>query len=185
MWFALHKEHRKLDRVGTGSREQFHNVPYAALREFLEYELHHNALFCVGNTILEQIRGVAIGGTCSAQLSSIFTMVQEHRFYSKPWAAQKSLINQHFPIHMVPTKPFRFRDNLVGQGFALQHLSAIQSFFEKLYTLKLQGSCASQRGGGGGGFRPAGQPATQPATKPATQPATIALYMHVCLKISR
>ena len=40
-------------------------------------------------------------------------------------------------------------------------------------------------GGGGGGFRPAGQPATQPATKPATQPATIALYMHVCLKISR
>ena len=42
-----------------------------------------------------------------------------------------------------------------------------------------------QPAGGGGGFRPAGQPATQPATKPATQPATIALYMHVCLKISR
>ena len=138
MWFALHKEHKKLDRVGQGSKEQFHNVPYAALREFLEYELHHNALFCVGNTILEQIKGVAIGGTCSAQLSSIFTMVQEHRFYSKPWTAQKSLINQHFPVHMVPTRPFRFRDNLVGQGFALQHLSAVQSFFEKLYTLKLQ-----------------------------------------------
>ena len=138
MWFALHKEHKKLDRVGTGSREHFHNVPYAALQEFLEYELHHIALFCIGNTILEQIRGVAIGGTCSAQLSSICTMVQEHRFYSKPWSAQKSLINQHFPVHMVPTRPFRFRDNLVGQGFALQHLSAVQSFFEKLYTLKLQ-----------------------------------------------
>ena len=137
MWFALHKEHKKLDRVGTGSRDQFHNVPYAALREFLECELHHNALFCAGNTVLEQIRGVAIGGTCSAQLSSIFT-IQEHRFYSKPWNTQKTLIRQHFPVHMVPTRPFRFRDNLVGQGFALQHLSAVQSFFEKLYTLKLQ-----------------------------------------------
>ena len=48
------------------------------------------------------------------------------------------LPRQHFPVHMVPTRPFRFRDNLVGQGFALQHLSAVQSFFEKLYTLKLQ-----------------------------------------------
>ena len=116
LWFALHREHKKLDRLGTGSRDQFHNVPYSALREFLEYELHHNALFCVGNTVLEQIRGVAIGGTCLAQLSSIFTMVQEHRFYSKPWAAQKNLISRHFPVYMIPTRPFRFTDNLSGSG---------------------------------------------------------------------
>ena len=82
--YALHKEDKSLDRLGTCYREQFLNLPYSALRNFLEYELNHNALLCVGNTVLEQICGMAIRGTCSEQLSGIFSMVQEHKFYSKP-----------------------------------------------------------------------------------------------------
>ena len=133
LWFVLHREHKKLDGVGTGSGEQFINTPYGAIREYLQYELHHNTCFVVGNQVLEHIQGVAISGTCSAQLSGIYTMIQEHRFHSKPWPAQ-----EYFPVQRVPVRPSRFRDNLVGQGFALQDLEAIQRFFEKLYSLNLQ-----------------------------------------------
>ena len=50
---AASMESKKLDRVGTESDEQFMNIPYAAIREFLQYELHHNAPFVVGNRLME------------------------------------------------------------------------------------------------------------------------------------
>jgi len=50
-----------VDNVGKGAWDQFYNMSFIELMNFLLYEVCH--LLVVGDTILRQVRGVAIGGT--------------------------------------------------------------------------------------------------------------------------
>ena len=138
MWFRIHRENSPLGGIGKGSSEQFWNVSFTELMNFLQYEVCHNDLFVVGDTIYRQTRGVAIGGTTSAQLACIYSMVCENRFYSQPWPTQAQTMQRFFHSKQVPMRPFRFRDNLVGISCNQPHLPNLQKFYEHLYGLELQ-----------------------------------------------
>ena len=103
---------------------------------FQMYERKPLLLICY--TIHRQIRGVAIGGTTSAQLACIYCMVRENRFYSQPWPTQARTMHHFFHPCQVPIRPFRFRDNLVGIGCNRLQLPNPRRFFEHMYGLDLQ-----------------------------------------------
>ena len=75
MWFRVHHDTPSLDGLGRGASDQFTNVCVEELMEFLEFEVKDNAYFTVGNGVYEQVKRVAIGGTCSAQLASIYCIM--------------------------------------------------------------------------------------------------------------
>ena len=79
---------------------------------FCEFDIYHNDIFYVESKFYRQKRGLAIGGTGSAQMASICLVMSEHRGYPclPPLALDKE--GQH-PCDL-PVHPFRFRDNLVG-----------------------------------------------------------------------
>ena len=82
---------------------------------------------------------MAIGGTGSAENASLFCMWREHLALKWPKNYQKCM-SKHFPPHMLPLNPYRYRDNIVGilcatPGYSIQH---ILKFLQKVYTLKLQ-----------------------------------------------
>ena len=67
--FAINRVDRKLDRVGTGYTKYFTNITFQDLLDFVRYDVLYNDIFTVDGRVLRQKRGVAIDGTCSAQLA--------------------------------------------------------------------------------------------------------------------
>ena len=74
--FSVHKTDKKMDRMGTGQKELFHKIPFSEILNFVRWELFENHLFVVSDRVLSQKRGVAIGGALSAQLPSLYCMIQ-------------------------------------------------------------------------------------------------------------
>ena len=127
-----------MDRIGTGSRDQFENFSFEQVYEYVKWELEENCLFTASNRIYRQIRGVAIGGALSAQLSCLYCVNKEHAFYSQTASQMRTQITQHIPPSLLPHHPFRFRDNLVGVARGRPKLPKVQALFERIYGLKLQ-----------------------------------------------
>ena len=78
MLFAINRVDRKLDRVGTGYERYFTNITFSDVARFCKFDICHNNIFTMGSTVLRQVRGIAIGGTGSAQLANISLFVAEH-----------------------------------------------------------------------------------------------------------
>ena len=92
----------------------------------------------IGNRVYRQVRGIAIGGTCSAQLASMYCIMREHTFYSRPWHKVEAEIARTIDPVVLPKFPFRFCDNIVGIVSEGVPATSILKHFEKLYDLKLQ-----------------------------------------------
>ena len=136
--FALHQHDGKLDTMGKGSARHFTNVTFAEVLAYVEYELFSNDIFVAGTRVLRQRRGVAIGGTCSAQLACLYCMYQEHDWYKEGFASYADRIRAWMHPRSVPLFPFRFRDNIVGVAWGGVQLSAIHRYFSEVYGLELQ-----------------------------------------------
>ena len=57
--------------------DTYHYIPVATLRDFVDFELRFNNLFCAGGYVMSQHRGVPMQGKLSSQLSSLFLMCKE------------------------------------------------------------------------------------------------------------
>ena len=137
--FAVHKNVRWLDRMGQGTSRDFINISEQDLLTFLRLELFQNTVFTVGSRVYRQVRGVAIGGTASAQCASLFCMWKEYQALKWPKRYNKGM-SAHLPPHMLPLLPYRYRDNIVGilnalPGYTIKH---VMSFMQPVYGLKLQ-----------------------------------------------
>ena len=143
LWFSKHLETRKLDRIGKSFASWFQTISFPKMLEFLRIEFFHNDMFVISNRIMQQRRGVAIGGTTSTQLSTIFCMVQEIASYTRPWSGKKADIEEYFPVIDVPLLPFTFLDNLAGLCRRSVDLRPLQEFFENMHIWS-----SNVRGGG-------------------------------------
>ena len=135
--FAINKIDRKLDRIGSGSRELFTNFTQQDVLHFVEYDIFHNDVFVYMNVVLCQVRGIAIGGTCSSQYACTDCMICEHRFLNTvpPYALQGPAA-----LHpcILPVRPGRFTDNCLGMKFASSAFEHLQKWPEGVYNLELQ-----------------------------------------------
>ena len=68
----------------------------------------------------------------------MYCLIREHRFYGKSIRAQRRQMHNHMPHHMLPSRPFRFQDNVGGVRSRQMSLPRAQGFFESLHGLKLQ-----------------------------------------------
>ena len=135
--FAINGIDRKLDRIGSGSPDLFHNIPVDDVLRYVYFDIFYNDAFVFTNQVLRQKRGLAIGGPCSSQLASGKCMLSEHRFYPVyPPFAPVGAPATH-PC-LLPTKPGRFRDNINGLMFTHTPRDLLQTSFEALYNLDLQ-----------------------------------------------
>ena len=102
--------------LGRGDNSSFWNLNFAEVLYYVEWDLHHNLLFVVGNRVWDQIRGVAIGGPLRARLASMFYMVREAKFYERGEEAVEKSIRRFLLYKSLPVKPFQLRDSIVGMG---------------------------------------------------------------------
>ena len=138
MVFYINRFDKHLDRVGGGGDSKlFHKITFTDVKKFVKFDLEANDLFLLGSTLMRQLRGVAIGGTCSAPLACGFCIQREHLYYQtvRPYALHHR--TQLHPLHL-PAQPIRFRDNLEGLKFEGQDIHTLQQSFEGMYNLDLQ-----------------------------------------------
>ena len=79
-----------------------------------KWELMENCLFTVSNQISKQVKGVAIGGALSAQLSCLYCIDKPHSCYSQNHSEFRTQVSKPIPPSLLPHRPFRFCDNMVG-----------------------------------------------------------------------
>ena len=127
-----------VNRVGRGGDPKlFHRITFKDVKQFVRFDLEANDVFLLGSTLVRQLRGVAIGGTCSAPLACGYCIERENKFYQtvRPYALNPDT-GLH-PLHL-PAQPVRFRDNLQGLKFEGQDICTLQHSFEGMYNLDLQ-----------------------------------------------
>ena len=78
-WFSLHRAGDKsLDRIGKAALRDYRTLEQKEVINYVDWDIHENALFSVESLILHQGRqGVPIGGHISAQLAEIWAMSKE------------------------------------------------------------------------------------------------------------
>ena len=100
--FAISKDCKAEDHVGKPCSQHFWDLPVVVVRATVEWELTYNSCFEVadgaGNCrVLEQVKGLPIGGHLSAALVELVALYRE---YSQPW-----------PTVLGPHLTARYRDN--------------------------------------------------------------------------
>ena len=125
-----------LDRVGTGYTKYFANITFQVALDFVRYDVLYNDIFTVGGRVLRQKRGVAIGGTCSAQLAITTLWAAEHAGYPAITPVNGDGQGQH--PGLLPVHPFRYVDNLVGVKYRSTFLDDILLNCQHICGLKLQ-----------------------------------------------
>ena len=125
MLFAINRVDRKLDRVGTGYERYFTNITFSDVARFCKFDICHNNIFTMGSTVLRQVRGIAIGGTGSAQLANISLFVAEHHHY--PWITPTALDPSGVHVGDLPVQEnfeamFNIRLQEEGEGTTLTTL---------------------------------------------------------------
>ena len=83
-----------------------------------------------------QTSGVAIGGTCSAQLAITTLWAAEHAGYPALTPQKTDTEGQHPGI--LALHPFRYVDNLVGVEYVSTLLQDVLLNFPHIYGLRLQ-----------------------------------------------
>ena len=118
MCFYINRFDRHMDRLGGGGDPKlFHKMTFAGVIQFVKFDLEANDIFLLGPTLMRQLRGVAIGGTCSAPLARAYCAQREHLFYQCVAPLALDLVTAIHTQHL-PAQPMRFRDNLEGLKFA-------------------------------------------------------------------
>ena len=102
LYFSISKDHQREDHLGRPCSSHFWEVSSSALQAVIRWELHHNAAFEVMNetgqlVVLEQHRGLPIGGHLSAALVELVAL---HRECTRPW-----------PTSLGTMSTMRYRDN--------------------------------------------------------------------------
>ena len=135
--FAVNRIDHKLDRIGSGSPDLYHNIDIHQVLRYVYFDIFCNDAFVFSNWVLRQKRGLAIGGPCSSQLASAKCMLSEHLYFPVylPFAPAAPLTTD--PCHL-PATPGRFRDNINGIRFADTPVDLLQATFEGIYNLDLQ-----------------------------------------------
>ena len=141
--FAISTIDCKLDRIGSGSPELFHNIPIDDVLRCVYFDVFCNDAFVFANHAVWQKRGLAIGGPCLSQLVCAKFMLSEHRFSPVCLPFAPSGARAQHPC-APPTKPGWFRDNINGVMYADTPRDLLQPTFEAIYNLDLQ-----WEGGGG------------------------------------
>ena len=103
---------------------------------FCKFDIFANDTFYVGSRVYRQKRGLAIGGTGSAQLASICLFMSQNKGYPA-WIPPANDPQGHHPCDLL-VHPFRFRDNLIGLKYSSTSLSTIQQVFEHIHNIPLQ-----------------------------------------------
>jgi len=134
--FAINRHDRKLDRMGTGYHRFFTNLSFPEVMTFCRFDVLKNDVFVVGSSVMRQKRGIAIGGTGSAQLANADLFVREHKFY--PLTDPVALDDSGLHPGDLPVHPFRYVDNIVGAKRVSTPLASILDNFQSLYGLRLQ-----------------------------------------------
>ena len=134
--FAVNRHDKKLDRIGTGYHRFFTNLNFQQVMRFCQFDIHCNDVFTVGSSVLRQVRGIAIGGTGSAQFANIDLFMQEQKFY--PLTNPLRLDSSNLHPGDLPVHPFRYMDNLVGVKRTATPISDVMHVFEDIYGLGLQ-----------------------------------------------
>ena len=136
--FAVNRIDRKLDRIGSGSPELYHNMDIDQVLRYVYFDIFCNDACVFSNWVLRQKRGLAIGGPCSSQLASAKCMLSEHLHFPLYMPFAPTAPENTHPCHL-PTTPGRFRDNINGVMFADTPRELLQTTFEGIYNLDLQG----------------------------------------------
>ena len=136
--FAVHNKNKKMDKIGIGYSEDYTNITWDDIQTYIRYDVFDNDFFVVGNRLLRQKKGIAIGGIISAQLAELFCMAKELKFLSQTVKAQKQQQAKFLPPHSLILNPYRFRDNIVGVLRGKIGLARVQRWFEHIYGLDLQ-----------------------------------------------
>ena len=100
MVFYINRFDKHLNRVGGGGdRKLFHRISFTNVKKFILFDLEANNLFLLGSTLMRQLRGVAIGGNCSAPLACAYCIKREHLYYQTvgPYA-----LHHHTALHPLP-----------------------------------------------------------------------------------
>ena len=168
--FAVNRIDRKLDRIGSGSPELYHNIDIQQVLRYVYFDIFCNDAFVFSNWVLRQKRGLAIGGPCSSQLASAKCMLSEHLHFPLYLPLAPTAPGSAHPCHL-PTTPGRFRDNNNGVMFADTPQELLQATFEGIYNLDLQ-----WEGGGDHWITLQGDMTVNPQN-PATHPPSIRLCL--------
>ena len=134
--FAINRQDRKLDRIGTGYEKYFTNITWEEVLNFCKFDVLKNDIFTMGGSVYRQIRGIAIGGTGSAQLANITLYNAEEKGYPACTPVPLDPLGLHpgdLPVH-----PYRYVDNLVGVKRRDTPLISIQENFEHIFGIGLQ-----------------------------------------------
>ena len=124
--------------LGWGMPKNFDTFAFTQVLEYARYEVLKNDVFVIGNRVIRQVRGVAIGGTLSAQLACLYAIHREHQFFNREWSVVHKEVAEFIRPMAVPAFPFRFRDNLVGAAVGQVPIAALQALYTRLYGLTLQ-----------------------------------------------
>ena len=102
--FAIAKGHLKhLDRIGTGSSDQFYNISSGAVLRYVQFELFENELFVLGPLILSQgDKGVPIGGFLSAQIRELWALWREAHYV---FGDRRAGVTEQWCAAMLPLLP--------------------------------------------------------------------------------
>ena len=134
-WFAISKNAKAEDRLGSAASSYFVNIPLHLVLDYFDYELSRNGLFRAAAWVLNWVRGLPMGGPNSAQLACIYMAVRE----------TKTTAVALFTPHILAC---RYRDNiyLFGRKSLLLHrLPEFQHALASYYCMPVQfeqmGSC--------------------------------------------
>ena len=141
--FAVNRINRKLDRIGSGSPESFHNIDIHQVLRYVYFDILCLDAFGFSNWVLRQRRGLAIGGPCSSHLASAKCNLSEHVHFPPYLPFAPVGPNTTHPCHL-PATLGRFRDNINGVMVVDTPVDLLQNPFEDIYNLDLQWD-----GGGG------------------------------------
>ena len=116
-----------LDELGAKSPQYWHILEEKDYYEILRYNLWFNDLFIMGNDIMHQVTGTAIGGYISAQDADIYLMEREA---SATWVfLLQNLFLARFRdnlMYFCPAKDLHFWSNYLPQ------------FFDSLYDIRVE-----------------------------------------------
>ena len=112
------------------------NIKFSDILRFCEFDIFHNDIFTVGGSVFRQVRGLAIGGTGSAQLANITRFQAEVKGYPSLTPVTLDPTGQHpsdLPVH-----PYRYVDNICGVKRRDTPLNSILENFQHMYGIHLQ-----------------------------------------------
>ena len=130
LWIAKSKA-RGADSNCTCNKQSFRELCFADIVHCCKFELSCNTQFVCLSSILQQIAGVPIGGTCSAQLASL-TLYARELEHARPIPATPSIrYCDNFLAHVIVRRSVSARTRTWGEAVT-RRAKIVQAHIEKL-----------------------------------------------------